>query len=138
METIAGLKDGKITPVPQNHEKKTFAPLLKKEDGRIDWNQTPDEIKNHVRGMTPWPGAFTILGGEIIKVFRVDVADGGGAGSAGKVVEVGEGGIVVKAKGGCVVIRELQAPGKRQMEAVDFLRGKGVEGNIHSLVIVWS
>jgi methionyl-tRNA formyltransferase len=127
METIDGLKDGKITPVPQNHEKKTLAPLLKKEDGRIDWNKTPDEIKNHVRGMNPWPGALTLLGREKIKIFRIDVADGGGAGSVGKVIEVGEGGIVVAVKGGCVVIRELQAPGKKRMEAVDFLRGKGVE-----------
>ena len=127
METIAGLKDGKITPVPQNHEKKTLAPLLKKEDGHINWNQTPDEIKNHVRGMTPWPGAFTILGGERIKIFRVDVGDSGIAGSVGKVIEVDGGGIIVAAKGGCVVIRELQAPGKRRMEAIDFLRGKGIE-----------
>ncbi len=127
METISGLEDGTITPVPQDHEKKTLAPLLKKEDGRIDWGRTPGEIKNHVRGMIPWPGAFTTLRGENLKVFRVDVMDKKGGGGAGKVADIVDKGIVVAAKGGVVVIRELQAPGKRRMGAEEFLRGKGIE-----------
>jgi methionyl-tRNA formyltransferase len=127
VETITGLEKGTINPVPQDHDKKTLAPMLKKEDGRIDWERSPGEIKNHVRGMTPRPGAFTTLSGEVLKVFKVDVTDGKADGRAGEVVGITESGIVVAAKGGGVVITELQAPGKRRMGAGEFLRGKGIE-----------
>lgn len=134
VETVSGLKAGGITPTPQDHGKKSLAPILKKGDGQIDWSRSPAEIKNHVRGMTPWPGAFTTLEGENIKVFSVDLCNENSKrkeGKAGSVIGIevdGDiGGIVVAAGDGCVIIRELQAPGRRRMGATEFLRGKGIE-----------
>jgi methionyl-tRNA formyltransferase len=64
-ETLLGLAEGKLTPRPQENEEATYAPLLKKEDGRIDWQRSAAEIYNRMRAFTPWPGAYTIFRGRI-------------------------------------------------------------------------
>jgi methionyl-tRNA formyltransferase len=63
-ETLLGLEAGTIVPKPQNHAEATIAPMLKKEDGRIDWNRSAQEIYNRMRGFTPWPGAYTTFRGQ--------------------------------------------------------------------------
>src|SRR5258707_7905686 len=63
-ETLRGLAAGAIVPRPQNHAEATLAPILKKEDGRIDWNRPAREIYNRIRGFAPWPGAYTTFRGQ--------------------------------------------------------------------------
>jgi methionyl-tRNA formyltransferase len=126
IETIKRLKQKTLVPVPQDHTRATKAPLLKKEDGIIDWAKGPAEIKNHVRGMTPWPGAFTRLDGAPIKIFAVRTDAREGDAAPGTIVRVAGDGIYVAAAGGTVVITELQAPGKRRMDADQFVRGNRV------------
>lgn len=123
VETIEGLKEGRVRPVPQNHAKATRAPMLRKEDGLIDWSKDPGTIKNHVLGMSPWPGAFTRLSDRVIKVFGVRQDSEKSDAPPGTVVRVGDDGIYVAASGGIVVITDLQAPGKQRMEAGPFVRG---------------
>jgi methionyl-tRNA formyltransferase len=127
IETIGGIKDKSIRPIPQDHSKKTLAPILKKEDGFINWSKTPIEIKNHVRGMSPWPVATTRLFGETIKIYRVEELEGEVKTDPGVVVGTKSDGIVVSALGGNIVIKELQAPGKKRMLAAEFIRGRKVE-----------
>ncbi len=127
IETIAGLKNKSIRPIPQDHSKKTLAPILKKEDGYIDWSKTPLEIKNHVRGMSPWPTAFTTLFGEAIKIYRVETIKGDAKTDPGVVIGTSDDGIVVTALGGNIVIKELQAPGKKRIAAAEFIRGRKIE-----------
>ncbi len=126
IETIERLKQKTLVPVPQDHARATKAPLLKKDDGIIDWSKGPAEIKNHVRGMTPWPGAFTRLDGAPIKVFAVRTEAESEDAPPGTIVRVAGDGIYVAAAGGTVVITELQAPGKRRMDADQFVRGNRV------------
>ena len=127
-ETIRGLKEKKITPIPQKHSMKTFAPRLKKEDGIIDWSKSAQEIKNHVRGMTPWPGAFSALDNENIKIFHVSALFGKTDGVIpGTVLDTVGHGIVVSTGDGLILISELQLPGKRRMSASEFLRGRRIE-----------
>ncbi len=126
VETIRGIKGKKIVPVAQDQTKMTRAPMLKKEEGRIDWTTTPDEIRNRVRGMSPRPGAFTTLGDQTVKIFRVALVDGGDKAAPGTIIRTNDAGIFVATRGGTVVITELQAPGKRRMEAGEFLRGKKI------------
>ena len=126
IETIGGLREGTIRPTPQDHAKKTLAPMLSKQEGHIDWGLTPREIKNRVRGMTPRPGAYTILGGEPVKIFSVLIVDSRADAPPGTVVRVGEGGIFVAAGGGILSVTELQAPGKKRMGAGEFLRGRRI------------
>jgi len=69
VETLRKLASGEIIPVPQDHEQATFAPMLKKEHGRIDWGQTATQIYNRIRGFQPWPGAFTFFRGQVCHVW---------------------------------------------------------------------
>jgi methionyl-tRNA formyltransferase len=126
IETIEALKEGRIQPVAQDHAKATHAPMLKKEDGLIDWSKTPEAVKNHIRGMTPWPGAFTRLGDRAIKVFGIRQDSEKSGAPPGTIVRVAGDGIYVAAGGRVAVITDLQAPGKQRMEAGQFVRGNKI------------
>jgi methionyl-tRNA formyltransferase len=120
-ETLDLLMGGKLVPVKQNDAETCYAPLLKKELGEIDWRKSPQEIRNLVRGVTPWPGAYTKLNGLFLKVFRVRTAAGDGA--PGTVLAAGKEGIEVACSGGSVIIEELQLEGKKRLAAREFLAG---------------
>lgn len=127
VEALAGLAAGTLTPVAQDHSKATLAPLLKKEDGRIDWNRTAAEIHNRVRGLSPWPGAYTDLDGKLVKVLETEVAEGGA--EPGSLVEGPQGSLQVGTGKGLLRIVTLQPEGKRPMTAAEFLRGhRGLQG----------
>lgn len=120
LKTLRALEAGRLERIPQDDAAATYAPLLRKEDGEIDWTGSAWEIGNHVRAMDPWPGAFTTLGDKIIKIWRVSPAAGTGGG--GKILEVGSR-LVVGAGAGVVAIDELQLPGRKRIAAGEFLRG---------------
>jgi methionyl-tRNA formyltransferase len=119
--TLRGVQDRSVVPRPQDHSRATFAPILKKEDGLIDFSRTADEILNRLRGFQPWPGAYTSFRGKNLQVWRAAVADE-------KLIS-GE----IKAEGnrlfgGCgeetsIEILELQLEGKKRSNAADFVRG---------------
>ncbi len=121
METLELLKAGKLSPQKQDDALTCYAPLLKKETGEIDWHKSPREIKNLVRGVTPWPGASTRLNGLLLKLFRVSTAHGSGV--AGSVLAADKEGIEVACGGGSVIIQELQLEGKKRLTAREFLAG---------------
>ena len=73
IETLRRLKDGSLSAQEQDESLATLAPILKKEDGLIDWNKPALEIERRVRGLDPWPGSFTHAGGKLLKVHRVDI-----------------------------------------------------------------
>jgi methionyl-tRNA formyltransferase len=125
-ETIEGLKACRICAAMQDHAKATRAPMLKKEEGLIDWSRTPDAVKNHIRGMTPWPGAFTRLGDQVIKIFGVRQDSEKNDAPPGTIVRIAGDGIYVATGGRVVVITDLQAPGKRRMDAGEFVRGNKI------------
>ncbi len=120
-ETIDLLVQGTLVPEKQDDALSCYAPLLKKEDGLIDWSRNGVAIKNLVCGMTPWPGAFTYLDGKLLKIYRVRI--GTGSGSPGTVLEAGKDGIVVACADGSVLIEDLQLEGKKRLTAREFLAG---------------
>ena len=124
-ETMAATLDllarGELVPEKQDDSLSCYAPMLKKELGEIDWQQEPRTIKNLVRGVTPWPGAYTRLDGKTLKIFRTRTADG--SGTPGTVLQAGKNGLEVACTGGSLVIEELQLEGKKRMTASDFLAG---------------
>jgi methionyl-tRNA formyltransferase len=126
VETIAGLKRGDLSPVPQDDAEATTAPMLKKTDGEIDWSMPASRIRDLVRGVTPWPGAYTDLNGETLKIFRLRDAGGKSDAAPGTVLSTGPDGIVVATGEGAVVICELQCPGKRRMNAGEYLCGREI------------
>jgi methionyl-tRNA formyltransferase len=121
VEALAGLADGTLTPVPQDHGKATLAPLLKKEDGRIDWDRPAAEIHNRVRGLFPWPGAYTHLDGKLVKVLGSDAVEG--SGEPGALIEGPHGTLQVGTGKGLLRVVTLQPEGKKPMTAAEFLRG---------------
>src|SRR3989475_4117792 len=77
VKTISGLKDGTLTPNPQDHSRATLAPLLKKEDGMLRWDEEATALANRIRGLTPWPGAYTYYGDERWQIWRAEPTNPG-------------------------------------------------------------
>ncbi len=120
-ETLDLLKAGELVREKQDDALTCYASMLKKEDGLIDWNKDPQIIKNLVRGMTPWPGAYSYLEGKMLKVYRVRTANG--EGQPGTVIGADRQGLEVACSGGSIIIEELQLEGKKRLSAGDFLAG---------------
>lgn len=128
IETIHRMKEGTLVPQPQDHARATMAPLLKKEDGEIDWTRRAVDLANQVRGMSPWPGAFTEAGAEQWKIWRAVPASEHPAGQPpGKVVQASRSGIAVATGEGTLLITELQPPNRRRMSAGEYLAGHPIE-----------
>lgn len=124
-ETLDQLVAGGLVPEKQDDALTCYAPMLKKEDGQIDWSKDAASIKNLVRGMTPWPGAFSYLDEKLLKVYRVELASG--SGNPGEVLTAGRDGIEVACGEGSIIIHELQLEGKKRLPAAEFLAGCKLE-----------
>jgi len=120
-ETLDRLAAGELVPEKQDDALTCYAPMLKKEDGLIDWKKDAQSIKNLVRGMTPWPGAYSVLDDRLLKLFRVQTASGSGA--PGEIVSAGRDGIEVACGAGSILVHELQLEGKKRLPAAEFLAG---------------
>jgi methionyl-tRNA formyltransferase len=125
-ETIEKMKAGSLSPEPQDHSRASYAPPLKKEDGRIDWKKPAEEIDLQIRAFNPWPGAFTGLEHGLLKIYRGEVRKGVDREKAGSVIWVGSDWIEVGTGEGSLLIREVQPEGKRRMSVRDFLSGHRV------------
>ncbi|WP_221252440.1 methionyl-tRNA formyltransferase [Desulfuromonas versatilis] len=121
-QTLGRLCAGTLERVPQDDALSTYAPLLKKEEGLIDWSLSAEQVHNLVRGLDPWPGAFTGLAGQSLKLARTR-PQAGSSGAPGTVLAAGAEGVLVACGSGALLVRELQLPGKKRMQAADFLRG---------------
>ncbi len=127
METLKRLEENTLLPVPQDHNQATYAAKLKKEEGLIKWEQSATTLSNQVRGLTPWPGTFTLLNKKRLRILKVQIAEGVSDDMPGKVARVSDMGIEVGTGQGRLVITELQPEGKKSMSAKSFLAGNKVE-----------
>jgi methionyl-tRNA formyltransferase len=124
--------DGRLLPLPQNGSRATLAPLLKKEDGLIDWNISAYNIHNLIRGLSPRPGAYTFLDGKIIKIIAAEAVSG--TGEPGLLYEKDKQTLESGTGKGLLRIVSIQPEGKRPMTAGDFLRGhRGLVGRKFSV-----
>jgi methionyl-tRNA formyltransferase len=121
VETLAGLQSGTLVAVPQDHERATQAPIIRKEDGVVDWTAPAVEIERRVRGFHPWPGTSTTIAGRGLRILRARV--GGGDGAPGSVVAVDRDGIHVACGQGTLVLQDVQPESKRPMAASAFALG---------------
>jgi methionyl-tRNA formyltransferase len=125
VETVAGLERGTLQPTPQDGARATLAPLLRKEDGRVDWTLPARAIACRARGFHPWPGAFTAHGGRLLKLIRVrDDASTPAVGEPGVVARVDAAGVLV-ACGAASALRleEVQPESRRAMPAAAWAQG---------------
>jgi len=120
VEAIKGLKEGTVRAMPQDEQGASYAPLLKKADGLIPWEEAAGRIRDRIRGMVPWPVAYTMWAGKMIKIYRGSIGDGTGA--PGEIISLDRG-IEVACGTGSIFIEELQVEGGKRLGWDAFVRG---------------
>ena len=130
VKTLDDLQAGTVTPVKQDDTKSNYAKMLKKELGNIDFNQEAVKIERLIRGLNPWPSAYTKLADKTLKIWDADVVDKDYEGENGEIVEVTKDYFVVKTGSKSLKINELQLEGKKRMKSDIFLRGNKLEKGV--------
>ncbi len=140
VETIEGLKAGTVKAIPQNEDEATHVGMIKKSMGEMDFEKSAVELERLIRGLNPWPSAFTRLNGKTLKVWKAavysyeDMANETGmsvsdieGSNPGEVIWTGKDSIAVKCNGDILLMQEVQLEGKKRMTVADYLRGHGIE-----------
>jgi methionyl-tRNA formyltransferase len=123
IETLQGLESGEVHPAPQDPSKATLAPILRKEDGRIDFHRTAAEIFNRLRGFQPWPGAYTLFKGRNLQVHRARPLESTARLAPAELAVQGTRLLTGCGEGTAVELIEIQIEGKRRMSSADFING---------------
>ena len=143
VKTIEGLEAGTVKAIPQNEDEATHVGMIKKSMGEMDFEKSAVELERLIRGLNPWPSAFTKLNGKTLKVWKaavssyedmanetgISVSDIEGSNS-GEVIWTGKDSIAVKCNGDILLMQEVQLEGKKRMTVADYLRGHGIEQHI--------
>lgn len=130
IKTIRALEKGTLTRTKQNEAESTRCAMLKKEDGRIDWNWPSQRVHDRVRGTSPWPGAYAMLDGEALKIWRTAIVNYETKLSAGECAGSDKEGLFAGTGDGAIEIKEVQGVGGKRMAARDYLRGKPLAGKV--------
>jgi methionyl-tRNA formyltransferase len=131
VETLAGLADGTVHPQPQDHAGATLAPILNREDGRMEFAaRTAADLYNRWRGFQPWPGAFTVLDGKKLIVHRMEVADMSIHAVPGQIRVENHRLFAACAAGTWLEFLEIQLEGKKRLSTAEFLRGNPLASNV--------
>ncbi|MCG2753471.1 MAG: methionyl-tRNA formyltransferase [Desulfobacteraceae bacterium] len=123
IQTLEKLASGNIKPIPQDSAKATYAPMLKKEDGRILWSKSARELHNFIRGISPWPGAFTFHGANRLKIVAAEPFAGSPSEPFGTVIQSFPDELKISTGDGGLSIIEIQGPSGKRLAIRDFLRG---------------
>ncbi len=127
VETLHAVLDNRLEPVPQDHSKATYVKMLKKSDGKIDWNRSNRQICAHINAMTPWPGAFTHLKNKRIKIFKAKASDLLSPQEPGVIFQCDKQGIHVATVKGSLIILELMGTSGKRLKAREFLCGHKID-----------
>ncbi len=127
IDTLKGVVQDEIRPVPQDHSKATYTRLLKKKDGKINWDQPSCCIRAHINAMTPWPGAFSFLNGQRMKIFSIKITDTDSTHPPGTVFLCDEHGIHVATQDKNILILELMGASGKRLSADAYLKGNKIE-----------
>ncbi|MCR5330348.1 MAG: methionyl-tRNA formyltransferase [Lachnospiraceae bacterium] len=144
LEAMDMIENGTAHPVPQNNDEATYVGMLKKSMGELDFNNKTEYLERLIRGLIPWPGAYTYINGRMLKIWKAVIPDVCGenagkenegnpagcrlSGKPGRLFTEGEG-LYVETADGCLELLEVQLEGKKRMTAGDFLRGFKIEEN---------
>lgn len=128
-ETIDLIAKGEAPRIPQNHEEFTYAPMMNKILGQIDFSKSAKEIHNLVRGVNPWPSAYTTYKGQTMKVWKTKVLNETSDKHPGTILKVDKEGIRVSTKDNVLLIKEIQMPGKKRVLVEEYIKGNSIETN---------
>ncbi|WP_066289234.1 methionyl-tRNA formyltransferase [Bacillus sp. FJAT-29937] len=130
-DTLPKLIKGELQPTPQNDAEATFASNIKREQEKIDWKKTGEDIYNHIRGLNPWPVAYTTLNDAVIKVWWSEKVKEDSKQAPGTIIRIEDEALVIATENATAIkIIELQPAGKKKMTAEQFLRGAGSQVQI--------
>ena len=121
------IEAGTAPRIVQDEQFATYAPMISKSDGHLDFSKTPEELERLVRGVDPWPGAYTTYNEEIMKVWEAFSTDQESEKPAGTIVHVSDEGIKISAGGKILLITEIQTPGKKRVKIKEYLKGNKIE-----------
>ena len=127
VETLDALEAGTLTPLKQGETTTEYAKMLKKEMGQIDWSKDARQIERLIRGLNPWPSAYTYLDGKTLKIWQAEVCEMNEEAAPGTILAVTQEVLLVQTGKGVLAIKELQLEGKKRMDTGAFLRGYTVE-----------
>ena len=130
LETLDKLEKGTIVRTKQDDSQSCYAKMLSKEMGRMDFSRSAKELEQWIRGMNPWPSAYTTMNGKTLKIWDADVVSYEGSVEPGTVVKVTKDTIIVAAGEGALALKEIQLAGKKRMPVQAFLLGSSVETGI--------
>lgn len=130
LETLDKLEKGTIVRTKQDDSQSCYAKMLSKEMGRMDFSRSAKELEQWIRGMNPWPSAYTTMNGKTLKIWDADVVSYEGSEEPGTVVKVTKDTIIVAAGEGALALKEIQLAGKKRMPVQAFLLGSSVETGI--------
>ncbi len=127
-ESLPKIASGELAPVPQPEESPNgYARMITKEDGRMDWTRPAEELERRIRGVIPWPGAFSRLNNKTLKIWKAEIINENSKMEPGQVVQAGKKGLAVQTGDGQILITDLQLEGKKRMQADAFLRGYQID-----------
>lgn len=127
LQTIRAIENGNAPAIPQEEALATYAPSLKKEDERVDWQQNAEAVWNRIRGLAPWPVAHTCFGGKRLKLLQASLLEMESCGTPGEIRGITAEGLQVFCGKGSICIHKVQPEGKAAMDAAAFCRGYRVE-----------
>lgn len=130
IQTLGKIESGSLTPEKQQEEKSSYAPMLTKELGHINWNRESTEVYNLIRGIIPWPVAQTFYKDKMIKIWMAENISSGTHSKPGEIINLSRLGIEVACSSGSILIKELQEFGSKRMEAAAYLNGHDIEKGI--------
>lgn len=130
LETLDKLEKGTIVRTKQDDSQSCYAKMLSKEMGRMDFSRSAKELEQWIRGMNPWPSAYTTMNGKTLKIWDADVVSYEGSEEPGTVVKVTKDTIIVAAGEGALALKEIQLAGKKRMPVQAYLLGSSVETGI--------
>jgi methionyl-tRNA formyltransferase len=123
IDTLRGLAENTIQPLPQDHSLATYAPMLSKDDGLIRWNKSAESLVNFIRGVTPWPGAYTFLDDKRLKIFKSRPVAMEFTESPGTVLKGFADELRIATANGALCVEEIQVDSGKRLKIRDFLRG---------------
>jgi len=126
LKALKAIENGTAKREKQNEAESTYVKILDKSMGLIDFNRPAAEIERLIRGLNPWPSAYTYLNGKTLKIWDADVIEKDQEGMPGEIVQVTKDSIHIKTSSGILAVKELQLEGKKRMSAEAFLRGYSV------------
>ena len=127
VSTLRGLKEGTLTPREQDESLATAAPMLKKEDGLIDWNMPAIAIERRVRGLDPWPGSYTHASGKLLKVHCAKALSGNTSGEPGEVLRADAAGFAIATGSGQIELLEVQLENRKRLPGAEFIKGARIK-----------